>query len=136
MKQRVLISAALVHDPDVLILDEPLSGIDVSSAQLFKHLLTELARQADVLVAAIGKPETVTADWVKPGATVVDVGIHRVPAENRRGGTRLVGDVEAESVARVAGALTPVPGGVGPMTVAMLVSNTVRAAKQSAAARV
>ena len=98
--------------------------------------LTELARQADVLVAAIGKPETVTADWVKPGATVVDVGIHRVPAENRRGGTRLVGDVEAESVARVAGALTPVPGGVGPMTVAMLVSNTVRAAKQSAAARV
>jgi len=94
--------------------------------------LQRLAREADLLIAAIGKPEIVDADWVKPGATVVDVGIHRVPAPDRPKGTRLTGDVEAESVKRVAGALTPVPGGVGPMTVAMVVTNTViAAARQS-----
>jgi metallophosphoesterase (TIGR00282 family) len=90
--------------------------------------LQHLAREADLLVAAIGKPEIVGADWVKPGATVVDVGIHRVPAPDRPKGTRLCGDVDAEAVSRVAGALTTVPGGVGPMTVAMVVTNTVLAA--------
>jgi len=90
--------------------------------------MQRLAREADLLVAAIGKPEMIDADWVKPGATVVDVGIHRVPAPDRPKGTRLCGDVEAESVKRVAGALTPVPGGVGPLTVAMVVTNTVIAA--------
>jgi hypothetical protein len=90
--------------------------------------LQQLARAADLLVAAIGKPEIVDADWVKPGATVVDVGIHRVAAPDRPKGTRLCGDVDAESVKRVAGALTPVPGGVGPLTVAMVVTNTVIAA--------
>lgn len=92
--------------------------------------LADLARQADVLIAAMGRPEKVTAEWVKPGAVVVDVGIHRVPDPSRRNGYRMTGDVEAASVRRVAGALTPVPGGVGPMTVAMLVSNTVEAAKR------
>ena len=90
--------------------------------------LIPLARQADVLVAAMGRPEIVTAEWVKPGATVVDVGIHRAPAPEARTGSRLCGDVDASSVLPVAGALTPVPGGVGPMTVAMLVSNVVLAA--------
>lgn len=90
--------------------------------------MQRLAREADLLVAAIGRPEMIDADWVKPGATVVDVGIHRVPAPERPRGTRLCGDVEAESVKRVAGALTPVPGGVGPLTVAMVVTNTVIAA--------
>lgn len=94
--------------------------------------LEGLAREADLLVAAIGKPEVVTADWVKPGATVVDVGVHRVPSPESRRGTRLTGDVHAESVACVAGALTPVPGGVGPMTVAMVVANTVLAAQRLA----
>jgi metallophosphoesterase (TIGR00282 family) len=94
--------------------------------------LEGLAREADLLVAAIGRPEVVTADWVKPGATVVDVGVHRVPSPESRRGTRLTGDVHAESVARVAGALTPVPGGVGPMTVAMVVANTVLAAQRLA----
>src|SRR5439155_22480776 len=70
--------------------------------------LIELARQADLLVVAMGRPEAVTAEWVKPGATVVDVGIHRVPAPEARGGTRLCGDVHARSVLPVAGALTPV----------------------------
>jgi len=93
--------------------------------------LRELARQADLLVAAVGRAEMVDADWVKPGATVVDVGIHRVPAAEPRGATRLTGDVHAASVAAVAGALTPVPGGVGPMTVAMVVAGTVLAAQRA-----
>lgn len=95
--------------------------------------LRELARQADVLVAAIGRPESIRAEWVKPGATVVDVGMHRVPDTRSSSGTRLTGDVDAVSVSRVAGALTPVPGGVGPMTVAMLIANTVIAAEQQLA---
>jgi 2',3'-cyclic-nucleotide 2'-phosphodiesterase len=90
--------------------------------------LRELAARADVLICAIGRPELVTAEWVRPGATVVDAGIHRVPDPTRRSGTRLAGDVEFGSVSRVAGAITPVPGGVGPMTVAMLLANTVLAA--------
>ena len=87
-----------------------------------------------MLVVGVGKPEMVTADWVKRGATVVDVGIHRLPAADRRSGFRLTGDVDRASVATVAGALTPVPGGVGPMTVAMLLANTVKAARQQTAA--
>ncbi len=90
--------------------------------------LRELAARADVLVCAIGRPEFVTAEWVRRGAVVVDAGIHRVPDPTRRSGTRTAGDVEFGSVSRVAGAITPVPGGVGPMTVAMLLHNTVRAA--------
>jgi metallophosphoesterase (TIGR00282 family) len=92
--------------------------------------LKELARGADLLVAAIGHAERITGDWVKPGATVVDVGIHRVPDPSRRSGHRLTGDVDAATVERVAAALSPVPGGVGPMTVAMVVANTVLAAGQ------
>jgi len=100
-------------------------------------LLQKLAREADVLVAAMGRPEIVTAEWVKPGATVVDVGIHRVPDAASESGSRLTGDVHAASVRGVAGALTPVPGGVGPMTVAMVVANTALAAgRQVSAARV
>lgn len=83
-------------------------------------------RQADILVAAVGRPEMVKGDWVKPGATVIDVGINRIEKED--GGTRLVGDVEFESAARVAGAITPVPGGVGPMTIACLLHNTLQQA--------
>jgi len=94
--------------------------------------LKELARQADLLVAAMGRAEAVTGDWVKPGATVVDVGIHAVTG-TRADGRKLVGDIEAVSVSAVAGALTPVPGGVGPMTVAMVVANTVVAAERQLA---
>ena len=95
--------------------------------------LQRLACQADVLVAAMGRPQVVTGEWVKPGATVVDVGIHRIADPAARGGNRLVGDCDAASVARVAGAMTPVPGGVGPMTVAMVVANTVLAAERQTA---
>jgi methylenetetrahydrofolate dehydrogenase (NADP+)/methenyltetrahydrofolate cyclohydrolase len=91
--------------------------------------LPALARTADILVAAVGRPEMVKGDWVKPGATVIDVGINRVPAPDKgEGKTRLVGDVAYQDAANVAGAITPVPGGVGPMTIAMLMANTVASA--------
>jgi methylenetetrahydrofolate dehydrogenase (NADP+)/methenyltetrahydrofolate cyclohydrolase len=83
-------------------------------------------RQADILVAAVGRPEMVKGDWIKPGATVIDVGINRI--ENADGSTRLVGDVEFDSAVKVAGAITPVPGGVGPMTIACLLHNTLQQA--------
>lgn len=88
--------------------------------------LPAVCRNADILVAAVGRPQMVKADWVKPGATVIDVGINRIPKED--GKTRLVGDVDFDDVAGVAGAITPVPGGVGPMTIACLLNNTLEAA--------
>lgn len=91
--------------------------------------LPAIAREADILVAAVGRPNMVKRDWVKPGAIVIDVGINRVPApEKGEGKTKLVGDVDFADVAEVAGAITPVPGGVGLMTVACLLRNTVIAA--------
>jgi methylenetetrahydrofolate dehydrogenase (NADP+)/methenyltetrahydrofolate cyclohydrolase len=87
--------------------------------------LPGVVRRADIVVAAVGRPAMVTAEWVKPGATVIDVGINRV--EDGAGGTRLVGDVDFAGVAQVAGAITPVPGGVGPMTIACLLANTLTA---------
>lgn len=87
-----------------------------------------VVRAADIVVAAVGRPEMVTGDWIKPGATVIDVGINRIDApEKGEGKTRLVGDVHFDSAAAVAGAITPVPGGVGPMTIACLLANTVTA---------
>lgn len=95
--------------------------------------LPGLCRTADILVAAVGRPMMVKGTWVKPGATVVDVGINRIDApEKGEGKTRLVGDVDFAEAEGVAGAITPVPGGVGPMTIAMLMANTVKAAYQSA----
>jgi methylenetetrahydrofolate dehydrogenase (NADP+) / methenyltetrahydrofolate cyclohydrolase len=91
--------------------------------------LAEVCRRADILVAAVGRPEMIPGDWIKPGATVIDVGINRV----ERGGKQvLVGDVNFASAAAVAGAITPVPGGVGPMTIACLLANTVTAACRAA----
>jgi methylenetetrahydrofolate dehydrogenase (NADP+)/methenyltetrahydrofolate cyclohydrolase len=88
--------------------------------------LPSICRRADVLVAAIGRPEMIRGDWIKPGATVIDVGINRVPADG--GKTRIVGDVDYTEAMQVAGAISPVPGGVGPMTIACLLLNTLRAA--------
>ena len=87
--------------------------------------LPAVVRGADIVVAAVGRPEMVLGDWIKPGATVIDVGINRI--DKPEGGTRLVGDVDYASCAEVAGAITPVPGGVGPMTIACLLANTVTA---------
>ena len=95
--------------------------------------LMALSRQADVLVAAVGKRHMVTADWVKPGAVVVDVGIHRDPPAPGSTKARLTGDVEFESVRHIASAITPVPGGVGPMTVALVVLSTIIAAERQSA---
>jgi methylenetetrahydrofolate dehydrogenase (NADP+) / methenyltetrahydrofolate cyclohydrolase len=98
--------------------------------------LPSVARRADVLVAAVGRPEMVRGNWIKPGAIVIDVGINRVPAHGSdpsgKAKTRLVGDVAYAEVSAVAGAITPVPGGVGRMTIAMLMANTVLAARRSA----
>jgi methylenetetrahydrofolate dehydrogenase (NADP+)/methenyltetrahydrofolate cyclohydrolase len=92
--------------------------------------LSAVVRRADIVVAAVGRPEMIRGDWIKPGATVIDVGINRIPTEDGKG--RLVGDVAYDEAAEVAAAITPVPGGVGPMTIAMLMRNTLVAAHRRA----
>jgi methylenetetrahydrofolate dehydrogenase (NADP+)/methenyltetrahydrofolate cyclohydrolase len=93
--------------------------------------LPAVVARADIVVAAVGRPEMVKGDWIKPGATVIDVGINRIAAAEP-GRTRLVGDVDFAGASAVAGAITPVPGGVGPMTIAVLLRNTLVAAHQRA----
>ncbi len=89
--------------------------------------LADICRQGDIIIAAIGRAHTITADMVKPGAVVIDVGINRIPDSTKKSGFRLVGDVDFDKVAPIASKITPVPGGVGPMTVALLMANTYRA---------
>lgn len=97
----------------------------VTIAHSHTKSLPEVCRNADILVAAVGRPEMVKGDWVKPGATVIDIGINRIPApEKGEGKHRLIGDVDYADAAKNAGAITPVPGGVGPMTIALLMANT------------
>ena len=107
----------------------------VTIAHSRSHDLPALCREADVLVAAVGRAEMVRGDWIRPGATVIDVGVNRVPSRDPQkaaaGKTRLVGDVAFDEAVEVAGAITPVPGGVGPMTIACLLRNTVSAAWRS-----
>ena len=93
--------------------------------------LAAVVRRADIVVAAVGRPEMIRGDWIKPGATVIDVGINRVPGAEA-GKTRLVGDVAFAEAAEVAGAISPVPGGVGPMSIAVLLRNTLVAAHRRA----
>ncbi|MDB4913389.1 MAG: methenyltetrahydrofolate cyclohydrolase [Gemmatimonadetes bacterium] len=93
--------------------------------------LGDHTRRADILIVAAGRPRMVTADMVKPGAVVIDVGMNRIPDASTKSGTRLVGDVDFEGVRQVASLITPVPGGVGPMTIAMLLRNTVRSAQRT-----
>ena len=94
-----------------------------------RDIWAEITRLADILIVAIGKPRYITADMVKEGAVVIDVGTNRVEDPTRPSGTRLVGDVDFDSVKEKASAITPVPGGVGPMTICMLMANAVRAAE-------
>ena len=103
-------------------------GIDatVTIAHSRTKNLQNICREADLVVAAIGRPEFVKSEWIKPGATVIDVGINRVKDSSRKSGYRLVGDVDSDA-SNVAGNITPVPGGVGPMTIAMIMSNTIMA---------
>ena len=108
------------------------SGADADATVTICHSrtrdLAEHTRRADIIIAAVGRAHLVTADMVKPGAVVIDVGMNRVPDETAKRGYRLVGDVDFEGVKEVASLITPVPGGVGPMTIAMLLQNTARAA--------
>jgi methylenetetrahydrofolate dehydrogenase (NADP+) / methenyltetrahydrofolate cyclohydrolase len=122
----VLGRSILVGKPMALMLLEANSTVTIAHSQTKN--LTELTRNSDIIVAAIGRAEMITADMVKPGAIVIDVGINRVTTAD--GGSRLVGDVQFESVQNVAEFITPVPGGVGPMTVAILLQNTVWAYEQ------
>jgi methylenetetrahydrofolate dehydrogenase (NADP+)/methenyltetrahydrofolate cyclohydrolase len=110
------------------------SGVDatVTLAHSRTRDLAEVTRRADILVVAVGRPRIITREMVKPGAVVIDVGMNRIPDAAKKSGTRLVGDVAFDEVREVASAITPVPGGVGKMTIAMLMANTVRAAEQLA----
>ncbi|MCY4455720.1 MAG: bifunctional methylenetetrahydrofolate dehydrogenase/methenyltetrahydrofolate cyclohydrolase FolD [Chloroflexi bacterium] len=123
--------STLVGKPLALLLGQKAEGANatVTLAHTGTSDLGAVAREADILVVAAGRPNTVTAEMVRPGAVVVDVGTNRVDDATRKRGWRLTGDVEFEGVSQVAGAITPVPGGVGPMTIAMLLVNTLRAAR-------
>jgi methylenetetrahydrofolate dehydrogenase (NADP+)/methenyltetrahydrofolate cyclohydrolase len=127
----ILGRSQIVGKPMALLLLQKSPGGDATVTVCHKATrdAPALARQADLLIAAVGRPEQVRADWIKPGATVIDVGIHKRPDGS------LCGDVHASSVAEVAGALSPVPGGVGPLTVAMLMRNTLQAARTSFVSR-
>ena len=118
----------IVGKPMAHLLMAKASNATVTVAHSRTRELAEVCRRADILVAAVGRPEMITADFVKDGAVVIDVGINRVDDESRKRGYRLTGDVNFDEVAPKCRAITPVPGGVGPMTIAQLISNTIKAA--------
>jgi methylenetetrahydrofolate dehydrogenase (NADP+) / methenyltetrahydrofolate cyclohydrolase len=124
-KQAVVIGRSnIVGKPMAMLLIGESATVTVAHSRTKD--LPAVVREADIVVAAVGRPEMVKGDWIKPGSTVIDVGINRVPTEDGKG--RLVGDVAFHEAAQVAGAITPVPGGVGPMTIACLLRNTLVAA--------
>ena len=120
----------IVGKPMALLLVAKNSNATVTIAHSRSKDLPAICRRADILVAAVGRPDMVKADWVKPGAVVIDVGINRVEDPSKKSGHRLTGDVDYADVAPKCAAITPVPGGVGPMTIAMLMKNTLQAARQ------
>lgn len=123
----VLGRSIIVGKPMALLLMKKGADATVTVCHSKSENLKEICSRADILIAAVGRPNTVTADMVKEGAVVIDVGINRIPCSATKSGYRLVGDVDFENVAPKCSKITPVPGGVGPMTVAMLMVNTVRA---------
>jgi methylenetetrahydrofolate dehydrogenase (NADP+)/methenyltetrahydrofolate cyclohydrolase len=114
---------------NMLVQRQPGANAAVTVVHTGVKSITEFTRRADIVVAAIGKPEMITGDMLKPGCVVIDVGINRIDDPGAKHGSRLVGDVHFASASQVASAITPVPGGVGPMTIAMLMKNTLQAAK-------
>ncbi len=118
----------------LLLQDAPGGNATVTVCHSRTRHIEQHTLQGDILIVAIGKPEFVTGDMVKPGAVVIDVGVNRVDDPSRKQGYRLVGDVKFQEAKQVASAITPVPGGVGPMTITMLLYNTVQAARQWARA--
>ncbi len=127
----VLGRSNIVGKPVSCILIQKAKGADatVTTCHSRTKNIPEITRQADILIAAIGRPKFVKADMVKEGVVVIDVGVNRIPDATKKSGTRLVGDVDFEEVSKKAKAITPVPGGVGPMTITMLMQNTVHACK-------
>ncbi len=124
----------IVGKPLALLLARKGKGADATVTIVHSRSadMPAVCREADILIAALGQPEMITPEYVKPGAVVIDVGINRVEDPSLAKGYRLVGDVHTESVREIASAITPVPGGVGPMTIAMLMTNTLEAAQRSA----
>jgi methylenetetrahydrofolate dehydrogenase (NADP+)/methenyltetrahydrofolate cyclohydrolase len=120
----------IVGKPMALLLVSKKSNATVTIAHSRSKDLPAICRRADILIAAVGRPEMVKADWVKPGAVVIDVGINRIEDATKKSGYHLTGDVAYQEVAPLCSAITPVPGGVGPMTIAMLMKNTLQAARQ------
>ena len=120
----------IVGKPMASLMVQPGVDATVTVAHSKTRDLASHTRRADILIVAAGRAQMITADMVKPGAVVIDVGMNRIPDSSKKSGTRLVGDVAFDEVRRVASLITPVPGGVGKMTIAMLMSNTVRAAAQ------
>jgi methylenetetrahydrofolate dehydrogenase (NADP+)/methenyltetrahydrofolate cyclohydrolase len=114
---------------NILIQKSPLGNATVTVCHTRTKNLADHTRRADIVIAAAGSPNTITADMIKPGAVVIDVGVNRVEDPSKKAGYRLVGDVDFENVKEKASLITPVPGGVGPMTIAMLLFNTVDAAR-------
>jgi methylenetetrahydrofolate dehydrogenase (NADP+)/methenyltetrahydrofolate cyclohydrolase len=119
----------IVGKPMALLLMARGADATVTVAHSRTKNLAEVCRRADILVAAVGRPEMIRAEFVKDGATVIDVGINRVEDSSKAKGYRLCGDVAFDEVAAKCGQITPVPGGVGPMTIAMLIKNTIKAAR-------
>lgn len=130
-KHAVVIGRSMiVGKPMANLLVSKKANATVTIAHSRTSNLAEICRSADIIVAAVGRPKMVTADFIKPGAVVLDVGINRVPDASTPKGYRIVGDVDFENVRDLCSAITPVPGGVGPMTIAMLMANTVKSCRQ------
>ena len=137
-KRVVILGRSLIVGKPIgmLLLNRAIPGnATVTFCHSRTHDLPSITREADILIAAIGKPEFVTSEMIKPGCAVIDVGINRIPDSSKKSGFRLVGDVDFEQVAPKTSHITPVPGGVGPMTVAMLMANTLQAFEQSISAQ-
>ncbi len=123
----------IVGKPMALLLSRKEYNATVTLCHTGTKDLAAITREADIIIAAAGRPNTVTADMVKEGAVVIDVGVNRVPDASKKSGFRLVGDVDYEAIKQKASVITPVPGGVGPMTIALLMQNTIEAAENFAA---
>lgn len=121
----------IVGKPVSLLLARKETNCTVTICHTGTKNMPEITRQADIVIAAAGKPHTLTKEMIKPGAVVIDVGVNRIPDPTKKSGYRLVGDCDFEDLKETAGFITPVPGGVGPMTIAMLMQNTLEAAENS-----
>ncbi len=119
----------IVGKPVALLLARKETNCTVTICHTGTKNMAEITRQADIIIAAAGKPHTLTKDMIKPGAVVIDVGVNRIPDATKKSGFRLIGDCDFEDLKETAGYITPVPGGVGPMTIAMLMQNTLEAAE-------